>query len=368
MARTALIMAGGTGGHVFPALALAQRLRDAGWKVDWLGSAGGMENRLVPAQGYPLHTLGMKGVRGKGLFKILLSPWMVLRASLQAFAILLRVRPSVVVGFGGFASLPGGLMAILLRRPLILHEQNAVAGLANRVLALGAARVYTGFPLAFAAPSKHPLARWLPRPRYEQWIGNPVRPEISALPLPELRLAGRQGPLRLLVLGGSQGARALNEIVPEALQLMPVVSRPEVIHQGGEKMLEALKAAYQRCGVEADLRPFIGDMAEVYAWCDWVICRSGALTVAELCAAGVAGLLVPFPAAVDNHQRVNGEFLEKSGAALILDQASLKPEGLAQILTGLNPGRCLEMSRAARSLARPAVVEELVKACGELSA
>lgn len=368
MARTALIMAGGTGGHVFPALALAQRLRQEGWVVAWLGSAVGMENRLVPAAGFPLHTLGMSGVRGKGFFQSLRSPFMVFKASLQALVILMKVRPSVVVGFGGFASLPGGLMSILLRRPLILHEQNAVAGLANRVLGLGAVRVYSGFPHAFQAMSQHPLTRWLPRVRREQWIGNPVRAEISAIQKPAQRLAEHQGPMRLLVLGGSQGARALNEIVPEALKLIPAQSRPQVIHQGGEKMLEALKLAYERCGVQADLRAFIGDMAEVYAWCDWVICRSGALTVAELCAAGVAGLLVPFPAAVDNHQRVNGEFLEKSGAALILDQATLKAADLASILSGLTPQRCLQMSEAARSLARPDVVEELVMACGEFSA
>lgn len=367
MARTALIMAGGTGGHIFPGLALADQLSQEGWTVAWLGSQGGMENRLVPARGYPLHVLSMGGVRGKGLIKTLLAPFMVLRASVQALAVLMRVRPSVVVGFGGFASLPGGLMALFLWRPLVLHEQNAVAGLANRILALGAKRVYTGFPQAFKAASNNPLARWLPQPRAEHWVGNPVRSDIGALPAPVRRMAERTGPLRLLVLGGSQGARALNEMVPAALALIPLEQRPEVIHQGGEKMLAAVQAAYDRAGVRADLRPFIENMAEAYAWCDWVICRAGALTVAELCAAGVGSVLVPFPAAVDNHQRVNAEFLERAGAALIMEQSTMTPQALAEILASLTRSRCVQMAEAARGLARPGVVEELAMVCGELS-
>jgi UDP-N-acetylglucosamine--N-acetylmuramyl-(pentapeptide) pyrophosphoryl-undecaprenol N-acetylglucosamine transferase len=368
MARTALIMAGGTGGHIFPALALADALTAQGWSVAWLGSRGGMENRLVPARGYPLHVLGVAGVRGKGPLKALLAPFMVLRACLQAVGVLLRVRPSVVVGFGGFASLPGGLMAVFLRRPLILHEQNAVAGLANRILALGAQRVYSGFPDAFRAPSNNPVARWLPQPRQELWVGNPVRPEIYSLPVPALRMKGRSGPLRLLILGGSQGARALNQTVPQALALIPLDQRPQVIHQGGEKMLEDLHQAYQQAGVSAQLRPFIEHMAEVYDWCDWVICRAGALTVAELCAAGVGSLLVPFPAAVDNHQMINARFMEQGGAAKIIRQAELTPPVLAEMIQHQSRERCLALGEAARRLWRPGVLEELTMVCGELGA
>ncbi len=367
MKRTALVMAGGTGGHVFPALALANLLRTDGWRVVWLGTKVGMEAHFVPKAGYPLETVSMGGLRGKGFRRILQAPWMVFAACVKSVAILLRQRPDVVVGFGGFASFPGGLAAALLKRPLVLHEQNAVAGLANRALARLARRVFEGFPGAFEAPSRHPLARLLGTPRGVRWVGNPVRPEILRLPPPAARFAGRSGVLRVLVLGGSQGASALNVLVPRALALIPPAERPEVLHQGGTRMMQALQEAYREQGVAGDLRPFIDDMAGAYARCDLVICRSGALTVAELSAAGVASVLVPFPSAVDDHQTANARFMEAHGAAYLLPQSRLDPTHLARWLRDATREGLLAMAEAARALAKPDAVTSVAAACREFA-
>jgi UDP-N-acetylglucosamine--N-acetylmuramyl-(pentapeptide) pyrophosphoryl-undecaprenol N-acetylglucosamine transferase len=344
-------MAGGTGGHILPALAVARLLRERGIPVLWLGSRGGMEARMVPQSGFELAEVEIGGLRGKDLGTRLAAPWRLLRAVLQAMAIMRAQRPRLVLGFGGFVAGPGGLAARLLGIPLVIHEQNAIAGLTNRVLARLANRVLAGYPGAFAAGA--------------EVIGNPVRPDIAALPEPEERMAGRQGPLRLLVVGGSLGARALNETVPQALALLAPKERPEVWHQAGSKLLEEARAAYGRAGVEARVEPFIADMAAAYAWADLVLCRAGALTVAELAAAGVGSLLVPFPHAVDDHQTHNAAVLAEAGAAEIIQQHELTAGRLAEWLRALGRERALlmEMARRARAQARPDAAARVLALC-----
>ncbi|MFP4079046.1 MAG: undecaprenyldiphospho-muramoylpentapeptide beta-N-acetylglucosaminyltransferase [Ectothiorhodospira sp.] len=346
-----LIMAGGTGGHVFPGLAVAEALRARGEAVCWLGTEGGLEARLVPAAGIPFHTLPVSGLRGKGVVPWIMAPWRLGVALWAALGLLLRLRPRAVLGLGGFASGPGGLMAAALGRPLVIHEQNAVAGLTNRALARVADRVLQAFPDTFPA-ARHPHV-----------VGNPVREAILHLPPPEERLAGREGPLRLLVVGGSLGALALNTLVPEAVARLPATQRPLIRHQAGERTLEAAREAYRAAGVEADVGPFIEDMAEAYAWADLVICRAGALTISELAAAGVAALLVPYPHAVDDHQRVNARHLGDAGAAWVVAQDELDTAALVTRLEALDRGGLLVMSRRARDLARPDAAREVAGAC-----
>ena len=305
-----MIMAGGTGGHVFPALALAARLRERACEVVWLGTRAGIEARLVPAAGIPVEWIGIGGLRGKGVMTLLRAPFALLRALWQAIAAVRRQRPAVVVGLGGYVTGPGGLAAWLLRRPLVIHEQNAVAGLTNRVLARLAEPVLEAFPGSF------------PAVRGARAIGNPVRAAFRALPPPQVRYGARSGALRLLVVGGSQGAAKLNATVPAALASLPP-GLFEVRHQAGERGLEAARAAYARAGVPARIEPFIDDIAEAYAQADLVVCRAGALTVSELAAAGVAALFVPFAAAVDDHQTLNARQLETHGAARLLPEREL---------------------------------------------
>lgn len=354
--RTILVMAGGTGGHVFPALAVADLLRSRGWNVVWLGTKGGMETRLVPQRGFEMVLVRFSGVRGKGLVRMALLPAQLLVAFAQSVAILLRVRPDVVLGMGGFAAFPGGLMAALLAKPLVIHEQNSIAGLTNRVLARLADRVLTGFPDPFRLGN---------RIRQTQ-VGNPVRAEIAALAAPEHRNAGRSGPLRLLVIGGSLGAAALNDTLPLALALLPETERPEVIHQSGAKQLERLQENYHKAGVKADTRAFIDDMAELYAWCDLAICRAGALTLAEIAAAGVASVLVPYPHAVDDHQTHNARFLSDNDAALLLPQTELNAVMLADLLRNMTRDKLLSMAQAARRLAKPEATADVARECVEL--
>jgi UDP-N-acetylglucosamine--N-acetylmuramyl-(pentapeptide) pyrophosphoryl-undecaprenol N-acetylglucosamine transferase len=343
-------MAGGTGGHVFPGLAVAEELRAAGWDVVWMGARTGMEARLVPARGYRMAYVRAAALRGKGLLAALLLPVNLLVGFAQAARAIFALRPDVVLGLGGYVAFPGGMMASLLARPLAVHEQNAIAGLANRVLAAVADKSMTAFPEAL---------------RGAEWTGNPVRRDIAALQGPEARFAGREGPLRLLVVGGSQGAKALNECVPQALaRLEP---RPRVVHQSGEKHLETLRASYRAAGVEGELVPFIDDMARRYAEADLVICRAGAITVAELSAGGVASVLVPFPYAVDDHQTANARFLSEAGAAVLLPQAELTPERLAGTLRGLDRPRLLDMARKARALGRPEAAKLVAARCMELA-
>ncbi|QEA13351.1 undecaprenyldiphospho-muramoylpentapeptide beta-N-acetylglucosaminyltransferase [Comamonas flocculans] len=350
---TALVMAGGTGGHIFPALALAQELRARGWRVHWLGTPGSMEARIVPAEGFALETIDFSGVRGKGVVALALLPLRLLRAFWQALVVVRRVQPGVVVGFGGYVSFPGGMMAVLAGKPLVLHEQNSVAGLANKVLAGVAERIFTAFPGVF---------------RKGQWVGNPLRAAFTAQPGPQERFAGRSGPLRLLVVGGSLGARALNEVVPKALALIAPERRPVVTHQSGDKQLDALRAHYEAAGVQGRLLPFIDDMAQAFADADVVVCRAGASTVAEIAAVGCAALFVPFPFAVDDHQTANARFLVDAGAAWLVQQADLTPEGLAEMIEKWERPALVHKALEAKKMQKIQAVREMAAACEELAA
>lgn len=350
--RTLLVMAGGTGGHVFPGLAVANALREQGWRVVWLGNRTGMEATLVPRYGIPMEYVQFGGLRGKGLMTKLLLPLNLLRAFWQSLGALRRVRPNVVLGMGGYITFPAGMMASLLGRPLVLHEQNSVAGLANKVLAKVADRVLCAFPQAL------PDA---------EWTGNPVRDELATLPEPASRYDGREGPLRVLVVGGSLGAAALNDVVPKALALLPPAQRPLVRHQAGAKQIDTLRANYAAAGVEADTVPFIDDMARAYAEADLVICRAGAMTVSEVAAAGVAALFVPFPHAVDDHQTTNARFLSEQGAALLVPQTELNAEGLAGTLAGLSRTQLKQMAQLARGLARPDATRRVAEVCSQMA-
>lgn len=351
MSKTIMIMAGGTGGHIFPALAVAHKMRDAGWRVVWLGNPAGMEARLVPQHGFEMRWLDFGALRGKGLARKLLLPFNLLRGFLQARRVISQVRPNVVLGMGGYITFPGGMMAALSGVPLVLHEQNSVPGMANKVLAGVADRILTGFPDVLKKAS---------------WLGNPVRPEIAAVSAPVERFAERTGALHVLVIGGSLGAQALNEIVPKGMALLTESEQPQIVHQAGEKHIEALKANYAAVGVQAHCVPFIEDMAGAYAWADLVICRSGALTVAELAAVGVASILVPFPHAVDDHQTANAKFLVNVGGAFLLPQANLTPDSLA-LIRNYSRGQLLEMAEKARSLAKPDATGDVANICAEIA-
>jgi UDP-N-acetylglucosamine--N-acetylmuramyl-(pentapeptide) pyrophosphoryl-undecaprenol N-acetylglucosamine transferase len=355
-------MAGGTGGHVFPALAVADYLKDRDWKVVWLGTRAGMEARLVPEKGYEVAWVKFAGMRGKGVLRWAALPLMLLLAMWQSASAIFRLRPDVVLGMGGFTAFPGGLMAAMLAKPLVIHEQNSVAGLTNRVLACLADRVLVAFPSAFNNPGDKPIG--CRKPAFT-WCGNPVRADIAAMPEPEQRMAGRQGKLRLLVVGGSLGAAALNAVVPQALALMAEADRPEVIHQSGARNLDILRANYAAAGAAADSRAFIDDMAQMYAWCDLIVCRAGALTLAEVTAAGVASVLVPYPHAVDDHQTGNARFLSENGAAVLLPQQELTAASLADLLTNFSREKLLEMARAARKLAKPEATATVAQVCME---
>ncbi len=352
MSHSILIMAGGTGGHIMPGLAAADILRSQGWQVTWLGVPGSMEAELVPRHGYSMAWVQFSGVRGKGLLRKLLLPFILLTALWQSAVAIYRYRPDVVLGMGGYVTFPGGVMSALLRRPLVIHEQNSIAGLSNKVLAHLARRVLSGFPGV------------LPK---AIWCGNPVRSSIAGLPDPQIRYSARSGRLKVLVVGGSLGAKALNDAMPRALAQMPEASRPEVTHQTGKQHFEAVQQRYREVGVQADVRPFLDDMAGSYASADVVICRAGALTIAELAAAGVASILIPFPFAVDDHQTHNARFLSERGAAVLLPQRELSPEKLAQLLRELTRERLLPMAQAARAAAKPDAAQQVAQACAELA-
>jgi UDP-N-acetylglucosamine--N-acetylmuramyl-(pentapeptide) pyrophosphoryl-undecaprenol N-acetylglucosamine transferase len=351
MARTIMIMAGGTGGHVFPGLAVADHLREAGWRVVWLGTKTGMEATLVPKHGYHMEWVNFSGLRGRGAVALFLLPLRLLVAFWQSARAIFAHRPDVVLGMGGYISFPGGMMAALFGRPLVVHEQNSIPGLANKVLAGVADRVLCAFPGALKRATL---------------TGNPVRPEIAAIAAPENRYAGRSGPLRVLVVGGSLGAKAFNDVVPRALALLSG-TRPLVTHQSGAQHAESLRQAYSSAGVQARTQAFIDDMAAAYAEADLVVCRAGATTVAEIAAAGVASVLVPYPHAVDDHQTANARFLTDAGAAVLLPQSELSAERLADLLTGFDRVRLREMARRARSLARPDATSAVAMACAELA-
>jgi len=350
-----LIMAGGTGGHIFPGLAVAECLRAQGVPVVWLGAVGGMETTVVPAQRIELHAVAVGGLRGKGIRTRLLAPLMLLRALFASLAVLRQVQPRSVLSMGGYVAGPGGLAAWLLRRPLLVHEQNRVAGFTNRQLAGLAKRVLAGFAGA------------LPR---AEWVGNPVRQAIAALPPPAERMAGRDGTPRLLVLGGSLGARALNLALPQALARLTPAQRPEVLHQCGSRGLDEAREAYAKAGVEAQVVAFIDDMAGTYGWADLAVCRAGALTLAELAVAGLGAVLVPFPHAVDDHQTRNAEVLMTAGAAELMQENELDVQILAQRLESLlgDRHRLLAMAEAARTLAKPDAAQVIARACLEVAA
>ncbi|KAF0814830.1 UDP-N-acetylglucosamine--N-acetylmuramyl-(pentapeptide) pyrophosphoryl-undecaprenol N-acetylglucosamine transferase [Andreprevotia sp. IGB-42] len=352
--RTLLVMAGGTGGHIFPALAVANAMRGKGWNVVWLGARDAMETRIVPQHDIPLETLAITGVRGKGLIKKLGQPWVQLKALFCAVRVIFRYRPDVAIGFGGFTGFPGGVATRALWLPLVIHEQNSVAGLTNRVLSKIASKVLFAFPSAF--------------PGRDGCIGNPVRSEITGLPEPLERFASRSGPLRVLVVGGSLGAQVFNEQVPKALALLPVGERPLITHQAGEKHIDALRANYAAAGVDARCVAFIADMASAYADADLVLCRAGALTVSELACVGAASVLVPFPSAVDDHQTGNAKYLSDAGAGLLLPQNQFDAARFAALLRETDRASCLAMAERARQLAKPdatsrvaAVIEELAR-------
>jgi len=349
-----MIMAGGTGGHVFPALAVADQLRAANASVAWLGTQRGIESDLVPAAGITLNCIDIEGIRGRGLSALLKAPLLLWRSIRQALTVLSDFQPQVVLGMGGFASGPGAVAARLKGIPIVIHEQNSVAGTTNKLVSRIAQRVMQGFPGA------------LPK---GEWCGNPVRPEITNLAAPEQRLAGREGLPRLLVLGGSRGALAINKTLPAALALIPSAQRPEVRHQTGKLNCSETQALYAAAGVSAEVVPFIDQMDEAYGWADFAICRAGALTVAELTSAGLGALLIPFPFAIDDHQTVNGQLLVDQGAALILPQSDLTPALLAGQITGLcadREGR-LKMAINARQLAKIGAAERVADVCLEVA-
>ena len=354
MAGNVLIMAGGTGGHVFPALACAREFQARGYSVHWLGTPRGIENDLVPAAGFTLHTISASGLRGKGRAALLKAPFMLIKSVWQARAIIRRLRPICVVGFGGYVTGPGGLAARLARVPVVVHEQNAVAGTANRLLLPLASRVCEAFPATFAKSAKCLTT------------GNPVRSELF-LDTPRQPLPGRQA--RLLVMGGSLGAEPLNKLVPQALASLAPAQRPEVFHQAGKQHSEATAERYKAAGVEAQVAPFIADMAQAYAWADLVICRAGALTVSELAAAGLPSLLVPLPHAIDDHQSRNADFLAREGAAFVMPQATTGAAELAARLEEvlMQPQKLVTMAATARRLAKPDATRSVVDACLEVA-
>ena len=355
--RCALVMAGGTGGHIFPGLAVAEALRDKAWRVHWLGGNGtlnnpSMESQLVPPRGFAFETIDFSGVRGKGPVTLALLPVRLLRAFWQSIQVIRRVKPNVVIGLGGYIAFPAGMMAVLLGKPLVLHEQNSVAGMVNKVLAQLADRVFTAFPDVL---------------QNAEWIGNPLRPAFTSQADPEARFAGRTGPLRLVVVGGSLGAKALNAVVPQALALIAPESRPVVIHQSGAKQIDELRANYQAAGVEATLTPFIDDTASAFAEADLIVCRAGASTVTEIAAVGAAALFVPFPSAVDDHQTSNARFLVASGAGWQVAQRDLTPVALADLLQKTERLTLLDIGLKAKTMQKTEATKRMVVACEELA-
>ncbi len=355
--RPILVMAGGTGGHVYPALAVARALQQRSRDVVWLGTHRGLESRVVPAAGISMEWVSIRGLRRKGLLALVIAPVQLAWALIQSLAVIIRRRPAAVLGMGGFVSGPGGVAAWLTRRPLVIHEQNAAAGLTNRLLARLARVVLQAFPGSFNSSVG------------AETVGNPVREDIAAVPPPEARYPGREGPLRLLVLGGSQGALALNRTVPAALTLLSETLRPLVRHQCGASTIERARAAYASAGLDAELVPFIEDMASAYAWADLVVCRAGALTVAELCAVGLPAVFVPYPAAVDDHQTANAKPMMQAGAAAVIQEADLDDVSLADVLRRWLTSRAdlLERAKRARQLAQPQALQRITELCLQLA-
>ena len=367
MKRTLLIMAAGTGGHIMPGLAIAKEMAARGWAIHWMGTPAGMENKLVAQAGYPMVTVGIRGVRGKGLASWATLPFRLVGAFWQSTAALFRIRPDVVLSMGGYVAFPGGIMAAFWRKPLVVHEPGAVAGITNRLLAPFADRVIVGMEGAFQRPVAQKWANALPKPKRVAWLGTPVRAEIAAIAPPAARYADRSGRLRLLVVGGSLGAQTMNDLVVAALAAMAPETRPEVVHQSGEKLFDGLRQTYARAQVDAEVVPFISDMAARYAWCDVLVCRSGAITVAEIAAAGVAAILFPLPWFVADEQKANAAFLAERDAGIALSQLDTKPAELASLLASLTRERLAAMAVKARSLGKPDATQRCADLCAELA-
>jgi UDP-N-acetylglucosamine--N-acetylmuramyl-(pentapeptide) pyrophosphoryl-undecaprenol N-acetylglucosamine transferase len=345
-----LVMAGGTGGHIFPGLAVAEYLRLCGWKVSWLGNQSGMEYRLVKACNFPFEAVDFGGLRGKGFKAKLMLPLNLARASYQSWKIMRRLNPNVILGMGGYITFPGGLMTKLLKKPLVLHEANSVAGSANLALSKIAMRTLTGFPDVMTKA---------------EWVGNPIREEFETVLTPAKRYELRTGPLSILIVGGSLGASVLNEVIPAALALMDKSARPQVIHQAGDKHLVELQKRYLELGVEADIRPFIDDMPAAYAQADLVICRSGAMTVSEIAACGVASCLIPFPYAIDDHQTANARFLSNADAAILLPQTDLNPQDIASMIQNFSRQDLRMIAERAHALAKPHATQRVAEVCAD---
>ncbi len=345
-------MAGGTGGHIFPGLAVAEALREQSWRVHWLGGPDSMESQLVPPRGFAFEAIAFSGVRGKGPLTLVFLPLRLLKAFWQSIQVVRRVKPDVVIGLGGYITFPAGLMSVLLGRPLVLHEQNSVAGMTNRILAGVADRVFTAFPNVM---------------KKAIWVGNPLRVGFLAQPGPQERMAGRTGPLRVLVVGGSLGAKALNDVVPKAIALIPSGERPTVVHQSGVKQIDELRANYAAAGVDAELTPFIDDTARAFADADLIVCRAGASTVTEIAAVGAAALYVPFPFAVDDHQTTNARFLVNAGGGWLLQQSELTAQSLAALIQKTTRGELIEKALAAQRMRKTSATQDVVRACEELA-
>lgn len=365
--RTILIMAAGSGGHIFPGLAIAKELASRGWKIHWMGTPAGMENRLVAQAGYPITSVNMTGVRGKGPMAWAVLPMRILVAFWQALRAIRRIAPDVVLSMGGYVAFPGGMMAALLGKPLVVHEPGAVAGITNRVLAPVADRVIVGMEGAFERPVAQKWANAMPKPERVDWLGTPVREEIAAIPDPNVRYSERDGRLRLLVVGGSLGAQTLNDLVLAAVASMAPGERPEIVHQAGEKLYAGLRAAYEQAGVAGEVLPFVNDMAARYSWCDVLVCRSGAITVAEIGVAGVAAILFPLPWFVADEQSANARFLADRDAGIALKQLETKPQDLAELLRGLDRTRLARLARNARALGKPEATRRCADLCMELA-
>lgn len=355
--KCAMVMAGGTGGHIFPGLAVAEALRERGWRVHWLGGKGSvshpsMESQLVPPCGFVFESIDFSGVRGKGISTLAFLPLRLLKAFWQSIQVIRRVKPDVVIGLGGYIAFPAGMMSVLLGKPLVLHEQNSVAGMVNKILAGVADRVFAAFPNAL---------------KNAEWVGNPLRAAFTAQADPVTRFAGRSGPLRVLVVGGSLGAKALNSIVPQALARMPAGQRPLVTHQSGAKQIDELRANYLAAGVQAELTPFIDDMASAFADADLIICRAGASTVTEIAAVGAAALFVPFPSAVDDHQTSNARFLVDAGGGWLTQQRDLTPETLADMLQKTERSVLINRALQAKMMQKIEATARVVAACEELA-
>ena len=356
--RPVLITAGGTGGHVYPGLAVARALQEQGVPVVWMGTHKGLEARVIPEAGIEMAWLDVSGLRGKGAIALVMAPFKLIKALYQSVAIMRKHKPVAVLGMGGFVAGPGGLVASLMKIPVVIHEQNAIPGLTNRLLSKFSTKVLEGFPGSFAQAKDKAVP-----------VGNPVRKDIAELPAPAERMKQHGEKLHLLIIGGSLGAQALNETVPAALAELDEALRPLVRHQAGRDKDKMTCECYDKFSVEAQVSPFIEDMAEAYGWADLVICRSGALTVAELAAAGLASILVPYPYAVDDHQTANGLYLSENGAAILLPQTDLTASALAEHLTKMMqaPERLLQMGEKARELARPDATAEVAAIVAELA-